>query len=522
MKNSIFILFLCFIFHSVVSNAQYAEDAYRFASSSYSLGSTARMQAIGGAQIGLGGDISSVVSNPAGLGFFNKSVFVVTPSVNFSNADTRYSIVRTDTTIKSNDIDETFKNNFNFANIGTVIYFGKGRFTDDKFKGGSLAISLSRSNSFHLTRNYRGENGFNSIIDNILQEAGNKQVAELNTLGKAAFDQFLVSPAFDGNGNITGYNSSVKGFPIQKERIKQKGSHYQLNAGWGGNYDDMLYFGGGMGLHILNYSQKRVYDEFDFLFQDQDLDSLNALRVTDELSVRGIGVNFNAGAIVRPVEFMTIGASVTSPTFMSFDEESFSDLDADWDAGSQAVEEENGKTTTYDLANIDPYKSKLFVNSYQMKTPWRFGLGTAIFFGKKGFLSGDVEFVNYGKSKLNSEDFFTSKANGEIAANYESVMNIRLGGEYRIDNFRLRAGYSLFPDPIKNSDLGEKTNLTFGVGYRTVDYYLDFAVVSSSFKRQAIPYEVNPKAVQPAFVGQPTATSDINNTTVSVTFGLNF
>ena len=511
-----------FFCYSVISEAQYFEDAFRFSNSNYALGSTARMQSIGGAQTALGGDISSATSNPAGLGFFNKSVFVVTPSLDFINADTDFSIVRPGEIINPGGSDETFKNNFNFANIGTVINFGKGRFTNDKFKGGSLAISLSRNNTFHLNRNYEGENGFNSIIDGIIQDAGNTGVDNLNELGFAAFDQFLISPEVDGQGNVLFYNASVGGFPIQRETIKERGSHYQFNFAWGGNYDDKLYFGGGMGVQVLNYTQERIYEEFDFLQGGVDLDSLNAIRIDDEVEARGTGINFNFGAIYRPVQFLTIGASYTSPSFMSIDEESFLDLDADWDNGATFTETVDGETTTFDLATIDPYQSNLFANNYRLRTPSRIGVGAALFVGKNGFLSGDVEFVDYSNANLNSDDFSTSQDNDLIKETYESVMNVRAGGEYRFDNFRLRAGYAFFPDPVIGSTIQDRTNITFGFGYRTFDYFLDFAVVTSTTERQAAPYFINSETIAEDFAGQPLATSDIRNTTVSVTFGLNF
>ena len=47
---------------------------------------------------------------------------------------------------------------------------------------------------------------------------------------------------------------------------------------------------------------------------------------------------------------------------------------------------------------------------------------------------------------------------------YESVVNVRVGGEYRFDNFRLRAGYAFLPDPIKDYNLQDRTNITFGFG----------------------------------------------------------
>ncbi len=522
MKNRFILVILAFVCYSVVSKAQYFEDAYRFSNTNYGLGSTARMQAIGGAQIALGGDISSAVSNPAGLGFFNKSVFVVSPSLDFINVDTDYSIVRPGEIINPDGSDETFKNNFNFANIGTVINFGKGRFTNDKFKGGSLALSLSRNNSFHLERTYEGENGFNSIIDGIIQEAGSIPVDDLNELGFAAFDQFLITPTVDSGGNVQFYDAFVGGFPIQSETIEERGSHYQFNIAWGGNYDDVFYFGGGMGIQMLNYTQERVYEEFDFLQGGSDLDSLNAFRIDDQVEARGRGINFNFGAIFRPVEFLTIGASYTSPSFMSIDEESFLDLDADWDDGATFTEEVDGETTMFDLATIDPYQSNLFVNNYKLRTPSRIGVGAALFIGKSGFLSGDLEFVDYSNANLNSDDFSTSQDNDLIGATFESVMNVRAGGEYRFENFRLRAGYAFFPDPVVDSNIQDRTSITFGFGYRTFDYFLDFAVVSSTTQRQAAPYFIDSESIAEEFAGQPLATSDIRNTTVSVTFGLNF
>ncbi|MEO9872569.1 OmpP1/FadL family transporter [Ekhidna sp.] len=513
MKIKLRIFLLSFLGYSVISSAQYFQDAYRFSQTNYGIGSTARMQGIGGAQIALGGDISSAISNPAGLGFFNKSVFVVTPSIDFIDANTEYDIFSSDDILNQGS-EETFKNNFNFANIGTVINFGKGRFTNDKFKGGSLALSLSRNNTYHLTRSYEGPNGFNSIVDNILLEAGSQNSDDLSELGFAAFDQFIVTPITDGNGNVQSYDAFVGGFPVQSETIKETGSHYQFNLAWGGNYDDKLYFGGGMGVQVLNYKQQRNYREFDFLLDGNDVDSLNAINIDDQVSVRGTGVNFNFGAIYRPVSFLTIGASYTSPSFLSLDEESFIDLEADWDAGSTYTETVDGETVTYDLANIDPYQSNLFVNNYKLKTPAKIGVGAALFIGKSGFLTGDLEFIDYGSANLNSDDFSTTEDNDVINDTYESVMNLRFGGEYRFDSFRLRAGYAFFPDPIKDSNLQDRTSISFGFGYRTFDYFLDFAIASSTTQQQAVPYFI--------LNDQPVATTDIRNTSVSITFGLNF
>ena len=174
----------------------------------------------------------------------------------------------------------------------------------------------------------------------------------------------------------------------------------------------------------------------------------------------------------------------------------------------------NGDETTIDLSTIDPYRSDLFVSEYRLRTPSRLSVGTALFIGNNGFLSGDLEFVDYSNAQINSNDFSESADNNVIDNIYTSVMNVRVGGEYRIDNFRLRAGYALFPSPYKGSDLEDRTNLTFGFGYRTRDYFLDFAVVNSETAALYTPYEITND--------QPIVETDIRNTSVSVTFGLTF
>ena len=87
----------------------YYEDANRY--SMTNPGGSARIQAIGGAQTALGGDVSSAYSNPAGLGFFNQSTFVGTPGMSFQSATSNFlgQSYRTD------------RSSFNINNLGVVI-----------------------------------------------------------------------------------------------------------------------------------------------------------------------------------------------------------------------------------------------------------------------------------------------------------------------------------------------------------------------------------------------------------------
>ena len=69
-------------------NNSFGQDASDFVGTALDLsrttpGGSARMLGLGEAQTSLGGDISSASSNPAGLGFFNKSEFSFTPQFNY-------------------------------------------------------------------------------------------------------------------------------------------------------------------------------------------------------------------------------------------------------------------------------------------------------------------------------------------------------------------------------------------------------------------------------------------------------
>ena len=70
---------------SYSADAQFVGDAFRF--SQENSGGTARFKGLGNAKTALGGDISSITGNPAGLGFFGQSDMSIT--VNYNNANNK-------------------------------------------------------------------------------------------------------------------------------------------------------------------------------------------------------------------------------------------------------------------------------------------------------------------------------------------------------------------------------------------------------------------------------------------------
>lgn len=497
----------------------YYQDALKYSQTNWLVGSTARMQGLAGTQNSLGGDISSIHSNPAGLGFYNRSSASMTLGLGFQNSDDSFSGLTT----------PNFNNTFNISNAGMVFNFNKGRFSEDKFKGGSLGISIARVNDFNRQFRYEGESG-SSILDLV---SNNLQFGNSGELEDAFYDQFLVDqyytdsdnydPYDPANFNVSGgvitpnqtgsfqdWGSPIISVPYQQEVVDQRGNQYEIDINWGGNYDDRIYFGGGLGIQTLYFSRERFYTESEFL-NGESLDPLiNSFQLDDRLVARGAGINTSFGLIVRPVDIITIGVSYQSPTFLTINEESEFTLSTDW--GDFDYEDANNDGTIYDLNDIDSYLSTITETKYQLKTPARVNLGATMFIGKSGFISGDVEMVDYANAELQSNDFSPLQDNQVIIDNFQSVINYRVGGEYRLDNIRFRGGYSFNPDPTGGKNNRKYT--TFGVGYKTSDFFMDVAVVNTKFKEFYAPYNFG--------TADLTVDSRVKNTTIAITAGFNF
>ncbi len=473
----------------------YYNDALMFSQTNPLIGSTARMQGFGGAQASLGGDISVVGANPAGIGFFNRSVFSITPGLNFHSTDANYL----------GNATSSYKTNFNIANVGIVLNNTVGDVVKSKFKGGSFAISLHRMNDFQNEVRYQGRNDDNSIIDAFLEEAGTTDPDNLGDQAYSAYNNYLINPVYNGSV-LEGYDAFTYGYPNQTETINTGGGQYQLNLAWGGNYNDRLYFGGALGINTLSYYRRRNFREDQY----EPYDSLNSTQINDELNISGSGINVTLGLIARPVQMVTVGVSYVSPTYYALNDEYGFTHRTSW---NNAEVEEDGDLVT--LTDID-YISDLSISNYNLKSPSKLTVGTSVFFGKFGFVTGDIEFVDYANAQLRSNDFNVNADNQTIENLYKSVINYRLGAEARLDAFRIRGGYSYMSDPFSNSEFDNgRRNLTAGVGYRQNDFFIEGAWVNTKYDSHYSPYTI---------VGSPQPVADIENrnTSVVVTVGFNF
>lgn len=537
MKRIKYLLFAGASAFFIFSQAQpggYVGNALLFAGHNAIVGSTARMQGLAGTQVSLGADMSSAGSNPAGLGMYNRSVVSFTPSLNFNTTDAAYK----------GSMLSNYNNNFNFANLGVVLNMANDRVSDKKFKSGSFAVTLQRANSFNQRFSYAGRNSANSITDSFIGQAralGGIDGKTPKYAADYAYNQFLIERAEgynfieDENGlkifpagsmdnlvSLVGASSEGLFTPRQSELVERKGGNYALNFAWGGNYGDQVYFGAGLAYKNIDYEQNRSFEENSYQSGKGIPDDLvRRIRFDDSEKVQGKGVDFTGGLIIRPVDFITLGVSYTSPTFYSLEREFEYRLRTDYGANVFYYDENSGTDSLFfELGGYDTRADSLapplFAGSYNLKTDSRLTVGASFFVGKHGFISGEAEFVDYRSMKIKSDDVVADGADNEvIRAVYKSVANYRLGAEYRLENFRFRMGYAFYADPYRSAgiDVTQKF-LTFGAGFRSEDFFADLAVVNQSSNELYAPYSTS--------ANQPEVNVDSNRATVSATIGFNF
>jgi hypothetical protein len=449
---------------SVAFGQSYAESALQF--SRTRPGASSRIQAMGGSQIALGGDYSSAASNPAGLGMYNRSEFTFTPALNFQTTSASYLG-------NSMDGDRSW---LTVPGLSLVWNIPKD---EDSFLGGSFAVTMTRTNDFNREFLYSGNNENNSIVDWFITEANGETTEqfdelgpEYNTLTGLAYYNYLIGPrSSHPDGGPNNQYFTYVGFPVQQEETVIKGGTNQWNISYGGNIKDRFFFGGGIGISTLKYkSQKIFYEQYD------NPDVINSMQFTENLNISGTGLNLTLGAIGRPVDFVQIGFSYSTPTFYNLSQTYDASMSTDWNNYSYYLPNDPPEVLNQESASTD-----IVTSEYNLRTPSKLNTGVA-FISKFGLVSADVEFVNYGNSKYSADGDSYSFENDDIKALYQNAINFRVGAEYRYDKFRVRAGYAMQGNTFRdNYDIDNSiTSLSGGVGFRSKKFFIDFALVNST------------------------------------------
>lgn len=450
-------LILLFIITSTITvMSQNEVDALRYSRTTF--GSTARSMAMGGAFGALGADFSTLSSNPAGIGLYKKSEMSFTPSLYFGKTISTYNDMKADDA----------KTNFNISNAGVVFTTKPNNSERSILKNVQFAIGMNRTNNFNNRMMIIGNNDENSIVDTYVDNANgiNYEEIEDDPYGDYAFDlnlawyDYLIDTI---PGTTDQYRGAVTPGTnkMQTKEINSWGSMNEFLFAFGANLSDRLYVGTAFAFPYIRYFEESLYTEED---KQNLMDDFHAMKHYQELETRGSGFNIKFGMIYRVTDWARIGGAIHSPTwFNNMRDYWYTTISSEFDNNDNFV-------TGSPQGNYE----------YELETPWRAMGNIAFIIAKYGLVSLDYEYVDYTKASLDAYDYGFFDENNAIRNNYRQSHNFRVGGEYKIDKYTLRAGYAHYGSPFASGlNDGKRNYFTGGVGYRDEIFFVDLAYVYS-------------------------------------------
>lgn len=477
-----------------ISKGQSVIDAAKY--SQTSIFATARSTGFGGALGSVGGDFSSLSINPAGIGVYRTSEFMLSPGLRFNGTQTDYS----GASFNDNNV------RFGFNNLGFVFtdVASDKNYDRAEWKSSSFGIGLNRTADFSRVYNYSGQTNTTTGSFYFEQDAINQTLNRPNqypaqyTPGDLAFQTYLL------DDNFYSIVPFWKGLD-QSRTVQERGGITELVLSGGGNYKDKLLVGATLGINFLNHRINSTFQEQTTVIDPND--SFDNFIYNEKVKVNGTGVNLKLGAIYKFNDYFRAGVAFHTPTVFSLTEIYNKDLTVNTEAY-------NGVLSL--LAPENQYE-------YTIITPFKAVASATAILGKNGFVSLDYEFVNHRSMRFNFSDETVEEValqkdyNLQIRNLFTAASNIRAGIELKFDQFMVRGGFGYFGSPYKNKLYqGDRTNISAGIGYRFGQTFVDFAVVNSSFKSFEQPYNLKD---WPGYTAAPTAATKNSYTTGILTIG---
>lgn len=434
-------------------NAQYAEDALRFSENYYQ--GTARSMAVGGAFGALGSDVSVLSTNPGGLGIYRRNSYSITPEV----------FTRSTSSLYQNQESQDSRTIFDLSSFSLISATYLGSAKKNSLTYFQLGFGLNRTNNFNQERLIQGVNRDNSRLDAYLANADGIDYEDIENdyAGQYSYD---LTPAWDTYliDTIPGYRDWYFtpvpfGGVFQTERQHAYGSVNEWVMSIAGNFSDKLYVGFTLGMPMLRYYRETTYHEYD---TGDTIPYFENWSVYESLSTTGVGVNLKVGFVLRPQDWIRIGAAFHSPTWYGLHDYWYTVHRSDLETFGQYVS-----------SSPDGYFD------YHLHTPYRVIGDLAFIVNKQGFVTLEYEFVDYSKAKFKQSGVnYEQGVNQDIKDFYGGTHNIRAGLEYRVGSLSLRAGYALYASPYqKDLNDGKKMMYSGGLGYSTRHFSIDAAFV---------------------------------------------
>jgi len=409
---------------ALVSSVAMAQETYENTKLiDNNLNGTARYVGMGGAMEALGADLSTIGTNPAGLGLFRKG-----------KVDLSFGLVSQTDMNKFSSLNKT---NMSFDQIGVVFNVNK-----------TPNVSFNIGFNYHKSRNFdqllNAANTLNNASQNKLtyQKYRNQVFQTQDDATYSQVDNLYMKNLLYNNTTSTYYYFPASGY-LYNQQNKGYIGEYDMNLS--ANINDRVYLGLTMGIHDVHYKGYTEYTE-NFV---HNANNIPGLTLNDSREITGTGFDVKFGAIVRPMAEspFRLGAYVHTPVWYDLTTSNYTELTD---------------------GTLRPSIGESY--DFRVNTPWKFGLSAGTTLADRVALGATYEYAAYNAMQTRIKDggtydwyygtYYESSHNDRVMNNHtEDALRgqhtLKLGVEAKItDHFSLRAGYNYLSALFK--DLAEK------------------------------------------------------------------
>ncbi|WP_430809802.1 MULTISPECIES: OmpP1/FadL family transporter [unclassified Carboxylicivirga] len=486
MKKISLIIFVCITSIGLLQS-QTIDDALRF--NKRELTGTSRSLGMANAFGALGGDLSALSINPAGIAVYRNSDFAFTPSVSLNQTKSSF--------LGMNSKDDKYA--FPFNQIGGVTTIRSLRDKDKGLISTHFGFTYNRTADFNqnismllgqkITDNHEmGQ--INTLLTNIMLDANGYAPYELEDIenGASQFDplhssywayETYLTSLVDGEEDIYlsqyHYTDSDRPGEIpyrnfngidQYNIIERDGYGGEYAFTFGANISHVLLLGASLNFQTYRFEEKESFREVNaYGFDPAYNEDLDYYDLYTNLSQKGFGVNGKFGLILN-LHPIRLGAAFHTPTFY--------DIDEKFDYGMESFFKDR-----FTQRWLSSYR---FDYSYNYRTPYRASGSLAMVLGKIALLSLDYEMTDHTASKFSPKNGFATyfdQLNRMVDEQMKVTHDFRAGVELKpIPFFAIRAGAAYFDSPLKKEYTDKeltKWMATAGLGIRNKNFYFDVA-----------------------------------------------
>ena len=442
------------------------------------LNGTARYVGMGGAMEALGADVSTMSTNPAGVGLFRKS-----------KVDLSFGLVSQQDATKFNSLGKT---NASFDQIGFVYVLNK-----------------SSNSGFNIGFNYHKSRNFDQILGaaNTLNNASQNKLTyqkyrkgiftDKKSMTFNQIDALYMDSLLFNKDNKKYYNFPATGYLYNEEN---KGYIGEYDVNMSGNINNRVYLGLTVGLHDVHYRNYSEYTEN----LERKADKFRGLTIRDNREITGTGYDVKFGAIFRPFDAnaFRVGVYMNTPTWYDLTTSNYS-------------------TMTDGTTSVPTHESY----DFRVDTPWKFGLSLGHTINNVVALGATYEYADYSAMSTRIKDggyydnwygtYYESShkdkaMNAHTQETLKGVHTLKLGAEFKVmPEWSVRLGYNYLSamfneNGAKNGTIAspgsyyasstsfvnwKATNrITCGVGYAHKNFNVDLAYQYSAQNGECFPF----------------------------------